>query len=109
LVPVPTGDLYSFATRPPVTFVDPAWATLLPAGVRSDVEGLRTSVALAEASIVRSVLGITATPVVAAASSSAVVGSSTRTSGAEGVRVHSMVRIVLTGLGLVALVFAIVL
>jgi len=82
LIPTPTGDLYNFGTRPRVSFTDPVWVTQLPTGVKNNLESLRTSVVLAEASIVRSVLSISATPVVATASSATASGSTTGSNGA---------------------------
>jgi len=82
LVPFPTTNQYSFATAPPVTDLStPVWATTLPSEVQSDLQSLRTSVVLAEASILRSVLSITATPSVASASAATI--SSTATSEAS--------------------------
>lgn len=84
LVAFPTTDQYSYATAPPVTdLATPAWATTLPFDVQSDLQSLRTSVILAEASIVRDVLSLTQTPTVASASNAAATSSSvTAPSGA---------------------------
>lgn len=85
LVPFPTTDQYSFATAPPVTdLATPAWATTLPTGVQSDLISLRSSVVLAEASIVRSVLSITSTPSIASASASASTASTASTGTSDG-------------------------
>jgi hypothetical protein len=81
-LPFPTTDQYSFATAPPVTGLStPAWVTSLPSGVQSDLLSLRTSVVLAEASIVRNVLSITSTPsvVTASAAATSATGSSEAT------------------------------
>lgn len=76
LVPFPTTDQYSFATAPPATdLAAPAWATALPTGVQSELISLRSSVVLAEASIVRSVLSITSTPSIASAAMSATMSA----------------------------------
>jgi hypothetical protein len=77
LVPFPSTDQYSFATAPPVTnLATPAWAMTLPTSVQSDLISLRSSVVLAEASLVRGVLSITATPSIAIATASATVSMS---------------------------------
>jgi len=85
LIPTPTGNLYNFGTRPGVSFTDPLWVTQLPTGVKNNLESLRTSVILAEASIVRRVSSISATPVVATVISAIASGSAMGTSGAGSV------------------------
>lgn len=89
LVPFPTTDQYSYATAPPITDLsNPAWASTLPADVQSDLQSLRTSVILAEASIVRSVLGITGgTPSVANSSGASAFTTSSSTGSSGGVTV----------------------
>lgn len=89
IVPTPTdgGNLYSFATAPPVTFTEPAWVTqYLPASLQSEVMSLQTSVVEAEASIIRDVLSITATPASASASSS---GTASASSASSSVAAHT--------------------
>ena len=114
LIPTPTsnGDLFSFATQPPVTFQEPAWVTMyLPSAVQEEVKSLQTSIVLAEASIVRSVLGVTVTPAVelAAASSGSATGSAAsasstgaKTNAAAGSMTRPDAGMVAAALGVVA-------
>jgi hypothetical protein len=106
LVSFPTTNQYSYATAPPVTdFSTPAWATTLPSGVQSDLLSLETSVILAEASILRSVLGITQTPSVASASDVAAASSSTSTESGAAESGNSLILAsAFTALAAVALV-----
>jgi hypothetical protein len=106
LASFPTTNQYSYATAPPVTDLStPAWATTLPSGVQSDLLSLETSVILAEASILRSVLGITQTPSVASASDAAAASSSTSTeSGAAKSGDSLILASAFTALAAVALV-----
>lgn len=108
LIPEPSSgvNLYSFATAPPVSsFTLPTWVTqYLATNVQQDIKSLETSIVEAEASIVRSVLSITASSTTAAQTTTSGASSTgAATTGNAGTAVKPVGVMAIGALGAVAL------